>query len=143
MNGQNKIKKNTFRYNFFEYILVNFCCCFYKNKRTIKKQILLDNSNDLSDYYMDINLYIKNMIEIELIKNVIFQNNKEIKSILNYFKPVLKDEYSQKFNNKLSKLYNNRFDEAELEDYINSIKNPCLNNYNEFLNEIGGYFHHD
>jgi len=87
---------------------------------------------------MDVNIYIKNMIELELIKKIIFKNDKQIISMLNYFKPALKNDYSQKYNDKLSKLYSNKFYESEIEEYMNSIKDLSLNS--ELLNEIRSYY---
>ena len=89
---------------------------------------------------MDVNVYIKNMIELEFMKNIIFKNNKEILNILNIFKPALKEDYSQKYNNKLSKLYSNKFSETEFEGYLNSIKDISLNNYTDFISEIANYY---
>lgn len=80
------------------------------------------------------------MIELELIKKIIFNNNKEILSVLDNFKPSLKEDYSQKYNDKLSKLYSNKISESEIEEQMNSLKELSHNSYSEFLNEIGGYY---
>jgi len=132
------LKKNSFTYNFFEYILLCFCRCIFKNKKFIKKQDLLKNSNDLSDYYLDINIYIKNMIELDLIKHAIFSNNKNLKYLLDNFRPCLKNDYSERFNNRLSNLYANKLTENEMENYIGSIKEHSSNF--DFINQIKSFY---
>ena len=61
---QRKNKKNSFKFNFLEYF-TNTLCCFRKNEKVNIKNILLDNSEDFCEYYLDINTYVKKMIEID------------------------------------------------------------------------------
>lgn len=78
------------------------------------------------------------MIELELIKKIIFKNDKNLETVLNTFQPTLKCGYSEKLNKKLSKLYNNKFSVTEFEEYLNTIKDSSLNS--EFLSEVINYF---
>jgi len=80
------------------------------------------------------------MIELDLIKKFIFKNDKEIVSFLNNFKPSLKDDYSQRYNNKLSKLYSNKFSESEIVEYMNSIRDLSFSAESEFIKEIESYY---
>lgn len=132
------MKKNIFKYNFFEFILLNFFCCLRKNKILQRKQNLLENSNDFSDYFMDINFYIKSMMELDLIKKYLFTNDKSILNFINNFKPVLKEDYSESYSKKLTELYSNRISNIELESYLNSIKNNRLNE--ELLKDIKHFY---
>ena len=130
-----QIRKNYFIYNFFEYIYSKVFLCFCKSKIIEKKEFTLKNSIDLTDYYLDVNLYIKNMIELDIIKTLIFGDDKNMLKIFSNFKPNLKVEYSEAYQKKLNDLYSSKISENELNDYINGIKNVKYVN-KEFLNEL-------
>jgi hypothetical protein len=133
-NTTRKNKKNNFEYNFLEYFLLNTMCCFKKNHKVSKKNILLENSEDFCDYYLDINTYVKKMMEIDLLKLYVIKNKKELDAIEN-FKPALKSGYSEKYNEKIEKMYSNRVSK-DLESFSDSIKNMKTNDdriFREFL----------
>lgn len=116
-----KNKKNNFKFNFLEYFLLNTMCCFRKNEKVSKKNILLDNSEDFCDYYLDINTYIKKMIEIDLLKLYLIKNRDDLKAIEN-FKPAMKSDYSANYNEKIEKMYKNLMDK-DLKNLNENIKN--------------------
>jgi hypothetical protein len=114
-------KKNNFKFNFFEYFWLNSICCYRKNEKINKKNILLDNSEDFCDYYLDVNTYIKKMIEIDLLKLYLIKNKDDLKAIEN-FKPAMKTDYSEKYNDKIEKMYRNLMNK-DLESLTENIKN--------------------
>jgi hypothetical protein len=86
---------------------------------------------------LDVNLYIKNMIELDMIKTYIFGHDKNILKIFSNFKPNLKSKYSETYEKKLSDLYSSKISENDFNDYLNGIKNGKLNK--EFLSELKFY----
>lgn len=78
------------------------------------------------------------MIELDLIKHAIFSNNKNLKYLLDNFRPCLKNDYSERFNNRLSNLYANKLTENEMENYIGSIKEHSSNF--DFINQIKSFY---
>ena len=83
---------------------------------------------------MDVNLYIKNMIELDMMKTLIFGNDKNILKIFSNFKPSLKAEYSETYEKKLNNLYSSKISEDDLKDYLDGVKDGKLNK--DFLNEL-------
>ena len=63
-------------YNLNEMIGNSFCCCCYKSK----KRILISQYNRIIDNKLDISLYIRNMILLDLINQTLFKN----KTIINF-----------------------------------------------------------
>jgi len=114
------------------------CCCVYKNRKIQRKQALLESSNNLSDYYMDVNIYIKNMLEMDLIKKILFNKDKNLSLLLENFRPILKDDYTYKYINKLSSLYKNNISDREIEGYVESIKRHSSNI--DFLKELSCFY---
>lgn len=74
------------------------------------------------------------MIEFEMMKTLIFGKDGNILKIFSRFKPILKVDYSDKYEKKLEDLYASKMSENELQEYLNAVKN-CEFNEN-FLDEL-------
>ena len=77
------------------------------------------------------------MLEFDLMRNLIF-DNQEINTFLDNFRPSLKQDYSEKYNNKLFEIYNNKLSANEIDLYLNSIKANSVNL--NFLKEIKTFY---
>lgn len=77
------------------------------------------------------------MIELDMIKTLIFGNDKNLLKIFSNFKPNLKTEYSETYEKKLNDLYSSKISEIDLKDYLDGIKNGKLNK--DFLNELKSF----
>jgi hypothetical protein len=134
----NKIaqKKNSFKFNFLEYCL-HYLFCFRKSEKVKQKISMLENSEDFYDYYLDINNYIKKMIEIDFIKLIVFRNEDRI--ALDYFTPSLKTDYSLNYLHKIQKLYSNNFSIQDQEEFLNSISNMKIKD-KDFIEKMLSFY---
>jgi hypothetical protein len=96
----NNCASNYFDYNFFEYLIYPLC----SRKRTLQKSKFLESSQSFYDFYMDINTYIKKMMELDYLKYRIIRNEAELK-VLENFRPVLKDSYKENYGESILELY--------------------------------------
>lgn len=123
--SHNKIKqkKNDFNLNFIEYCVFYLYMCFGKRQysRIHNKMSLLENSSDFADYYLDVNTYIKKMMEIDLLKIYVIKNKEELNFIDN-FKPSMKHTYSDLYQEKLNNLYQNRLTNNKQDEAIENIR---------------------
>jgi hypothetical protein len=77
------------------------------------------------------------MIELDMIKTLIFGDDKNLLKIFSNFKPNLKTEYSENYEKKLNDLYSSKISENDLKDYLDGIKYGKLNK--DFLNQLKSF----
>jgi hypothetical protein len=97
---KNNSGNNILDFNFFEYLIYPLC----SRKRTLQKSALLDSTQTFYDFYMDINTYIKKMMELDYLKYSLIRNEEELKIIEN-FRPVLKNSYRENYGDSILELY--------------------------------------
>lgn len=122
---ENESYKSNFKYNFIEYIF-NFVFC--KLSRNLKrKSQLLKGAESFLDYYTDIQIYTKKMMEIEQIKLFLIKEYKDLK-IIDKFVPSLKLDYAVTFDSKVEAEYSNLIDKEGSDCLEESIKDLDLSN---------------
>lgn len=132
-------KKNLYKYNFLDFVFKKCLCYSKKRKNEIKiKSELLDNSDDFYDYYLDINTYLKKMIELDFIKLFVIKDREDL-LVLDKFNPVLKNDYSKNYSEKIEALYRNKLESSETEELLESIRN-MKNDDNRIFNALLSYY---
>ena len=109
--------KNEYNIYFISYIFGKIFqklnCC----KSKISKSYELHESTcSFYDYYMDINTYLKMMIEFDIVKGIVLGKKKN--SLLKKFRPIITRKYKIIYNEKLEDFYTEKFSNNE----INKIK---------------------
>ena len=112
-------KENIKLYNLALYKLC-FCICNSKNK--VKYKIIQNYIN----YYLDIFIFINKIQELDLIKNILFENNNQnllfeylSKPIINFYENNLKDLKIKKYKKKDYENLYNIYKELNLKNNIN------------------------
>jgi hypothetical protein len=129
-------KKNSFKFNFLEYCLYNVFCI--KNKKFKTKARLLENSMSFYDYYLDINSYVKKMIEIDLLKLYLIKNQEDL-TVINNFKPALTNNYDEEYLTKINENYINRIKYHEQDNLLQNVTNMTTNNSNIYKTLLSFY----
>jgi hypothetical protein len=116
-------KRNNYKYNFFEHVFNEYFCCVKSKKKqeTQYKSQLLENSESFLDYYLDVNTYVKKMIELDMLKLYLIKDKEDFE-VINNFAPVIKNNYSENYENKIHSLYKNRLSNSETEELLENIK---------------------
>ena len=118
---EERVKKKTDMLEFgFKYTLSDICCgCLNKDTITKKKKYF-DTANSVLLYYMDIITYIKKMIEIDIIKNYLF-NKDEVRLISFISNP----DFADADQAQVVKMIESEYQEAKFKKlYIeNTLKN--------------------
>jgi hypothetical protein len=123
---------NNLDYNFFEYVFYTFCS--KKNKQKIlKKYMLLESTQNFYDFYMDINTYIKKMMELEYLKYHLITSESHL-NIIENFQPTFKDSYTENYGEAIFELYDTVEKSASISNVYAGIKkidpsNSQLYNY--------------
>lgn len=106
-------KKNRFALSYITYIsnkfFSKFGCC---QKKLSKNYQLLDSTVGFYDYYLDINNYLKMMIEFDLVKHMLL--NKRKTNMLSKFRPIISKRYKSFYQEKLENLYNEKFSNNDI-----------------------------
>jgi hypothetical protein len=133
---QHPEKKNNFNYNFLEYCLYNLCCI--KNRKFKTKARMLENSMSFYDYYLDINCYVKKMIEIDILKLYLIENQEDL-SVINTFKPALTDNYNDEYLTKINDNYINRIKYHEQDSLLENVTNMKTKDSNIYKSLLSFY----
>lgn len=117
--------KNEYQISFITFLLGKIFkklnCC----KSKISKSYELHESTcSFYDYYMDINTYLKMMIEFDILKSILLGKRKN--NLLKKFRPIITRKYKTIYNEKLENFYTEKFSNNE----INKIKRgmECFSN---------------
>ena len=93
-----KFKKIKFTYNVFEIFISSFLCCFMTRRLRLKK-ILTEKANNILYKKLDIVLFIRNMILLDIMNESILNDNNNRKGIIKFLsRPIIsisKDEGSE------------------------------------------------
>jgi hypothetical protein len=116
-------QKNNFKYNFFEYIFNRYFCCLKNRKKqeVRKKSELLNNSESFLDYYLDVNTYVRKMIEIDMLKLFLLKDKEDFE-VINNLTPVIKNDYAENYENKINSMYKNRIQLSETDELLENIR---------------------
>ena len=138
---QTSKKKIKYTFNIFEIIINSFFyCCLSKNLK-LKRELNI-KANSILNYKLDIVLYTRNMILLDIINKTLLEQDK--KSIINfltrptlYTKKKIETEYDKFYNNYSINDFNNLYDEIKdltekseklmIEKKIISLSNQKLN----------------
>lgn len=90
----------------------------------------VENSSALCDYYLDINTYIKKMIEVDLIKVLLSEKQPDEIKVIESFKPYLRSEREMKYYLAIRNLYNKHYNFGEIEEIVEEVKNLKTTNQN-------------
>jgi hypothetical protein len=116
-------QKNNFKYNFFEYIFYSYFCCMRNRKKqeVRQKSELLKNSESFLDYYLDVNTYVRKMIEIDMLKLFLLKDKEDFE-VINNLTPVIKNDYAENYENKINSMYKNRTQLSETDELLENIR---------------------
>ncbi len=103
-----------YSYNIFEIIISPFLCCCKNNKLTFIKNIT-EKTNNMLNNKLDIVLYIKNTILLDIMNEILINNNNNRANIIKFLsRPVIsgnKEEEKNKTENK------NIYSEKDFDDF--------------------------
>ena len=102
-----------------------FCPCLKNTKRMITRKKYFDYANNIFDYYTDISVYFKKMMEIDIIKYYLFSSNERnlISVIAN---PNFYLKNSNLFNEKLNHEYSENKYNLEFDRRIENVLNQVV-----------------
>jgi hypothetical protein len=109
--------KNEYHIYFISYLFGKICqklnCCRSRISKTLD---LHDSTCSFYDYYMDINTYLKMMIEFDILKAIVLGKRKS--GLLRKFRPIITKKYNVIYKEKLEDFYVENFTNND----INKIK---------------------
>ena len=112
----NKLRKIKYTYNVFEIIISSFLYCCMSNNLKIKKDIT-EKSNNILYSKLDIIVYIKNMILLDIINETLLNNNR--KGIIKFLsRPII--SINKKEDNYLNDFYKNYY-ESDFDNFYSDI----------------------
>jgi hypothetical protein len=136
LKNEEELRKNNFKIFFWDYLvggLFQACKC----QRKTKKYELYKSTENFYNYYMDINNYLKVMVEFEIIKSIVL--SKAHKSMLSKFKPYLKGNYQSLYKDKLQNLYQQTFNKDEIKKILTGIKTARNNSQKRTLKSLAQF----
>ena len=121
-NQESKSKIIKYTFDIFDIVASSFlCCCMTENLKS--KKNLKKKANILLYNQLDIFLFIKNMILIDIMNQTLLSGNKEaIMQILN--RPIISLEKEDKEINKNNKDFNEVFFNQFYDEIMEILKNP-------------------
>ena len=74
---ESKKERINYNYGIGDILVSSFFCCFMTKKLKLKKELNL-KANNLLNNKLDISLFVKNMILIDIMNQILLRENKEV-----------------------------------------------------------------
>ena len=139
---ESKIEKINYNYGICDILISSFLCCCMTKKLKLKKELNL-KANNLLNNKLDISLFVKNMILIDIMNQILLRENKEV--ITQFLsRPVISlnkeekelDKNNKEFNeNVFDKFYSEMMDIAKKPEIIDNEK-EIISLLNKKLKEL-------
>ena len=139
---ESKIEKINYTYGICDILISSFLCCCMTKKLKLKKELNL-KANNLLNNKLDISLFVKNMILIDIMNQILLRENKEV--ITQFLsRPVISlnkeekelDKNNKEFNeNVFDKFYSEMMDIAKKPEIIDNEK-EIISLLNKRLKEL-------
>ena len=130
---EKKSAKINYSYNILEIIISSFFCCYMTRKLRLKNNLQIKANNILNNK-LDIVLYLRNMMLLDVMSTILLDNNK--KNIIEFLiHPKLtiynnqENKYKENKEKKENKKYFDKYNENDFNNFYAEISNLIQKTY--------------